>query len=125
MRAMSLRLRAFSLLPVALSLVSLAACSTDESVSPVPSTAAADRKLVVLFTSDEHSHLFSFSPELDDYPASTTAGSGALVGGVARRATLIASERAAAKTAGKDSVLVSAGDNQMGALPHVAFTSVS
>ncbi len=38
---------------------------------------------------------------------------------------MIAGERKAATTAGKDSILVSAGDNQMGCLPHLAFTSKS
>jgi 5'-nucleotidase len=86
---------------------------------------SGDRHLVVLFTSDEHSHLFGFSPELDDYPAPTTAGAGSLKGGAARRAVLIARERKAASDAGKDSILVSAGDNQMGCLPHVAFETRS
>jgi 5'-nucleotidase len=84
-----------------------------------------DRNVVVLFTSDEHSHLFAFAPEVDDYPLATTAGSGALVGGVARRAAILASERKAANDAGKDSITVSAGDNQMGGLAHVAFESDS
>jgi 5'-nucleotidase/UDP-sugar diphosphatase len=89
------------------------------------STAAKDRHVVVLFTSDEHSHLFGFSPERDDYPLPTAAGSGAIVGGVARRSVAIARERKAATAAGKDSILVSAGDNQMGCLPHLVFESKS
>jgi 5'-nucleotidase/UDP-sugar diphosphatase len=84
-----------------------------------------DKHVVVLFTSDEHSHLFGFSPELDDYPTPSAAGSGALVGGAARRAVVIARERQAARDAGKDSILVSAGDNQMGCLPHIAFKTRS
>ena len=84
-----------------------------------------DQSLVLLYTSDEHSHIFSFSPELDDFPSEAQAGTGALVGGVARRATIIKKERDAAKAAGKDSLLVSAGDNQMGCLPHVAFETDS
>ncbi len=87
--------------------------------------AGADRHVVVLFTSDEHSHLFSFSPELDDYPTATAPGQGKLVGGVARRASVLAKERKAAADAGKDSILVSSGDNQMGCLPHLAFESDS
>lgn len=86
---------------------------------------AADRHVVILFTSDEHSHVFSFSPEQDDYPTATAPGQGALVGGIARRAAVIAKERQAAKDAGKDSILVSAGDNQMGCLPHLAFETES
>ncbi|MFO0618820.1 MAG: 5'-nucleotidase C-terminal domain-containing protein [Polyangiaceae bacterium] len=87
--------------------------------------APKDKHLVVLFTSDEHSHLFAFSPELDDFPIAAEAGDGSLVGGVARRATVIAALRKEAKDAGKDSILVSAGDNQMGCLPHLAFESGS
>lgn len=86
---------------------------------------SADRHVVILFTSDEHSHVFAFSPERDDYPTATTPGTGALKGGVARRAAVIAAERKAASDAGKDSILVSAGDNQMGCLPHLAFESQS
>ena len=87
--------------------------------------AKTDGTIVVLFTSDEHSHVFSFSPEIDDYPAATTAGSGKLVGGVARRAALLGSERKAAETAGKDTITVSSGDNQMGTLAQAAFESAS
>src|SRR5580692_5153024 len=67
------------------------------------------KQVVVLFTSDEHSHLFAFSPELDDFPMATKPGSGTLVGGIARRVTVLAQERAAAAAANKDSILVSAG----------------
>ncbi len=84
-----------------------------------------DRQVTVLFTSDEHSHLFAHSPELDDYPTPTTAGSGQLIGGVARRAAVFARERAAAAAAGQAVVTVSAGDNQMGGLSHAAFTYAS
>ena len=84
-----------------------------------------DGTVVVLFTSDEHSHVFAFSPELDDYPHATKAGSGPLVGGVARRAAILARERKAASDAGKESITVSSGDNQMGTLAQVAFESAS
>lgn len=88
-------------------------------------SAPAGKQLVVLFTSDEHSHLFAFSPEVDDFPIAKEAGDGSLVGGVARRATVINALRKEAKDAGKDSILLSAGDNQMGCLPHLAFESGS
>jgi 5'-nucleotidase len=84
-----------------------------------------DRTLVLLFTSDEHSHLVGFAPEIDDHPAATEPGSGGLKGGVARRAAVLAREREAAKKAGKATLTVSAGDNHMGALPHVAFAHSS
>src|SRR5690348_16370980 len=90
-----------------------AGCSSADSGGP---PATNDRQVTVLFTSDEHSHLFSFSPELDDFPTMTTARSGALHGGVARRAPVFARERAAATAAGRPSVTLSAGDNQMGTL---------
>ena len=79
------------------------------------------KRLVVLFTSDEHSHIFAFGPELDDWPLATEAGSGSLVGGIARRATILNRERQAALEAGKDVLTLSSGDNNMGALPHIAF----
>ena len=77
---------------------------------------AGEKTLVILHTTDEHSHVVGFGPELDDYPAPTTAGTGTITGGIGRRAALIAQERARAKTAGADSILVSAGDNTMGTL---------
>lgn len=90
-----------------------------------PDSGIEGRRLVVLFTSDEHSHLFAFSPELDDWPLATEAGSGSLVGGVARRAAILSREREAATKAGKATLTLSSGDNQMGALPHIAFESAS
>ncbi len=84
-----------------------------------------DRQVVVLFTSDEHSHLLAFSPELDDFPESAVPGDGSLVGGVARRLAVIEAQRTAAAAAGQDSILVSAGDNNMGTLAHVAFQTGS
>jgi 5'-nucleotidase / UDP-sugar diphosphatase len=77
---------------------------------------SSEKTLVILHTTDEHSHLIGFGPELDDYPAASSAGSGTIVGGIGRRSALIAQERAAAKTKGADSLLVSAGDNTMGTL---------
>jgi 5'-nucleotidase len=87
--------------------------------------APGDRRVVILFTSDEHSHLFAFTPELDDFPIPAQAGTGPLVGGVARRAAVIAAERNKAEDSGADSILVSAGDNQMGTLVHTAFETDS
>ncbi len=126
--------RASAIAPLtALALFGLTVACGDDTAAPVPTSDAGpdgtvgngDRHVVVLFTSDEHSHLFAFSPELDDFPMATAAGSGPLVGGVARRAAVIASLRKEAADAGKDSILVSAGDNQMGCLTHLAFESGS
>ena len=97
----------------------LAGCSSEDTAG----AGAGDKHVVVLFTSDEHSQLFAYGPELDDFPLATQAGSGPIVGGMARRATLIANERKAAADAKKDAILVSAGDNHMGCLAQVAFES--
>jgi 5'-nucleotidase / UDP-sugar diphosphatase len=119
--------RSTSALILALSLVAAAGCGggssaqQDAGVDTGPTT----RHLVVFFTSDEHSHLFAFEPEIDDFPMQTTAGSGALVGGVARRAALLDQERTAAVAAGADTVTVSAGDQTQGALPMVAYTTTA
>ena len=104
-------------LPTLLATAALGGCSSEEPAGEQPAA-----PLTVLFTSDEHSHMLASSPELDDYPAATTAGSGQLSGGVARRATLLATERARAVGLGAATLTLSAGDNDMGALTQVAFT---
>jgi 2',3'-cyclic-nucleotide 2'-phosphodiesterase (5'-nucleotidase family) len=88
-------------------------------------TSPTTRRLVVLSTTDEHSHLFAFGPELDDHPLPTVAGTGALKGGVARRATVLAAQRAAAIAAGADTLTVSSGDWSQGTLAQVPFTVTS
>lgn len=87
--------------------------------------AATSRKLVLLYTSDEHSDLLGFSPERDDYPIPTQPGSGAIVGGIARRATLLAEMRAEADAAGIPTMTVSAGDNSMGTLTQIVHDTAS
>src|SRR5437763_6516125 len=83
------------------------------------------RKLVLLHTNDEHSHMLGFSPEADDFPAPTTAGTGTIKGGVARRAVVLKSLRDQATTAGASTLTVSAGDNMMGTLVQIAATTAS
>ncbi|MGZ6124676.1 MAG: metallophosphoesterase [Myxococcales bacterium] len=88
------------------------------------------RKLVLLHTNDEHSHLLGFGPEADDFArtylgASPGTGSGAIKGGASRRAVVLKAERDAAKTAGADTLTVSAGDNMMGTLAQIAATTAS
>jgi 5'-nucleotidase / UDP-sugar diphosphatase len=78
--------------------------------------------LTLLHSNDEHSHLLGLSPELDDFPAPTTAGTGTLKGGASRRAVVLAAERAAAADAGAATLTVSAGDNMVGTLSQVADT---
>jgi 5'-nucleotidase len=88
-------------------------------------SAASARRLVILYTNDEHSHQLAFAPELDDFPAATTAGTGKLHGGVARRAALLTSERAAATGSGAATLTLSAGDNVMGTLLEVSFAQAA
>jgi 5'-nucleotidase len=88
------------------------------------------RKLVVLHTNDEHSHLLGSGPESDDfavtYLASNPApGSGLIKGGASRRAVVLKAERAAATAAKADTLTVSAGDNMMGTLTQMAATTAS
>ncbi len=114
---------AAALVPLfAVALGAYAGCGDDTADDGTP---AADRKVVILFTSDEHSHLMAFSPELDDFPQASDPGEGKLKGGVARRAAVLNGLRDEAEAASKDVILVSAGDNQMGCLPHLAFESDS
>jgi 5'-nucleotidase/UDP-sugar diphosphatase len=85
----------------------------------------AERRLVLLHTNDEHSHLFGFAPEIDDFPAPTEPGDGSIQGGIVRRAQLLSAERAAAADQGIDTLTVSAGDETQGALPQIAFETSS
>jgi 5'-nucleotidase len=128
--ATSLRVLPIALLGLLATFAAPAGCADDDTVAVATDggpdgTVIGDRHVVVLFTSDEHSHMLSFSPELDDYPLATAPGQGALSGGVARRAAVIAKLRKEAADAKKDSILVSSGDNQMGCLPHLAFETAS
>src|SRR5579859_1059692 len=82
------------------------------------------RKLVLLHTNDEHSHLIGLGPEIDDFPDAGPAGSG-IKGGAARRSVVLQSARDAAKSSGADSLTVSAGDNMMGSLLQIAATTIS
>jgi 5'-nucleotidase len=84
-------------------------------------TPPTTRTLVLLHTNDEHSHLIGNSPELDDFPAPTSAGTGAIKGGVGRRAVVFKQERDAATAAGADTLTVSAGDNSQSTLFQIPF----
>jgi 2',3'-cyclic-nucleotide 2'-phosphodiesterase (5'-nucleotidase family) len=84
-----------------------------------------ERRLVLFHTNDEHSHLFGFAPEIDDFPLPTTPGDGTIVGSIARRAELLDQERAALDEEGIDSLTVSAGDQTQGALPQIRFAETS
>jgi 5'-nucleotidase len=94
-----------------------AASATDSSLK-----AGTDKdRLVVLFTTDEHSHLFGFAPERDDFPAPSVPGEGLIKGGVVRRAAIFAAERAAAAQSGATTITVSAGDFSQGTLAAATF----
>ena len=81
------------------------------------------RRLVLLHTNDEHSHLLGYGPEADEFPiVATRTGTGAIVGGASRRSTILAQERQKAKDAGADSLTVSAGDNLIGTLAQLRAT---
>lgn len=95
--------------------LAVAACSDDDDDPGRPS------RVTILFTTDEHSHLFAFGNEGADWPLPTTAGDGSLKGGVARRATILNAQRLAATQRGADSVVVSSGDFSQGTLAAVGF----
>src|SRR6188472_2846822 len=92
-----------------LALLIAAACGDNEG-------GGEERRLVLFHTNDEHSHLFGFAPEVDDFPAPSEPGNGDIVGGIVRRAQLLADQRAAAAAEGVDALTVSAGDETQGAL---------
>jgi 5'-nucleotidase len=96
--------------------IAAASCSDDET---------GERRLVVLFTTDEHSQLFASAPEQDDFPLPSTPGTGALQGGVARRMTILAAERAAARARSVETITVSAGDFSQGSLASAAWLATS
>jgi 2',3'-cyclic-nucleotide 2'-phosphodiesterase (5'-nucleotidase family) len=106
-----------SLLPLAL-LLSVAGCKSEDD-------AVNERRLVILFTTDEHSQLFA-TPELDDltWPAGVT-GSGELVGGVARRMTILQAQRDAAAVRGAATLTLSSGDFSQGSLASAAWVATS
>jgi 5'-nucleotidase/UDP-sugar diphosphatase len=86
---------------------------------------SSPRKLVILHSNDEHSHLFGYGPEADEFPAPTTAGSGSVKGGAGRRLVALQSARSAASASGADSLTLSAGDNMMGTLMEVPGTTMA
>ncbi len=142
-------------------LVAAAACQIDGSepvpfVAPEPTPpylpvppAQAARRLVLLHTNDEHSHLLGFGPQSDyvflpEFSGSFTPGGWAVdpeataasisqklatnvdretVGGIVRRQYLINRERAAAAATATPVLLLSAGDVSMGSAFHIAYAA--
>src|SRR5690242_522600 len=85
--------------------VAVMGCGDNGGNSPdagPPDASPGEKRLVIFHTNDEHSHLFGFAPEIDDFPAPTTAGTGTIIGSAARRAAILDQERAAASAAGMD-----------------------
>ena len=82
--------------------------------------AATPQKLTILHTNDLHSHLMGKSPEADYTPA--TPGDDQTTGGFARLATAIGSARTAAAAAGRQVLLLDAGDFMMGSLFEIIST---
>jgi 5'-nucleotidase / UDP-sugar diphosphatase len=101
--------------------LALAGCGDGDARTPDAGT-QTERRLVFLHTNDEHSHLFGFSPELEDFRMTSDSG---IRGGAARRSTLLGELRSAATGQGHDVLTVSAGDMTQGALPQVAFTTTA
>ena len=89
------------------------------------SSSPSPRKLVILHTNDEHSHLIGLGPEIDDFPTPAATSNAEIKGGASRRSVILQQERAAAQAAGADVVTVSAGDNMMGSLMQIAATTAS
>ncbi len=85
--------------------------------------AATPQKLTILHTNDLHSHLMGKSPEADYTPATTADDQ--TTGGFARLATAIGTARTAASTAGRQVLLLDAGDFMMGSLFEIISTHVA
>src|SRR5258708_37200726 len=84
---------------------------------------AKSRKLFLFHSNDEHSHLLGFVPEADDFPAPTTAGTGAIKGGVARRTVALKAQPDQAAAAGASHLTVAACDNIVGTLFQTTATN--
>src|SRR5262249_24444302 len=100
-----------------------AACGGDGGGKPdggtdggidVVAAAGTPQKLLILHTTDIHSHLMGFAPEADYTPASPNDD--LTQGGMARLAAAIGSAKAAATADGTPVLLLDAGDFMMGTL---------
>ncbi len=103
-----------SLVPIAL-VLAVAGCKEDKN--------ANEKRVVILFTTDEHSQLYASSPELDDFLGVTSEAS--LRGGVERRMTIFQQQRDAATAAGKATLTLSSGDFSQGSLASAAWLATS
>jgi len=82
-------------------------------VSPVSAQEAGDFTLTILHTNDTHSHIEEYDGSTTTCPVESEAA-GLCIGGVARRATLIADLRASAPD--DNAILIDAGDSFNGTL---------
>lgn len=82
-------------------------------ISPVSAQEAGDFTLTILHTNDTHSHIEEYDGSTTTCPAESEAA-GLCIGGVARRATLLADLRASAPDG--NAILVDAGDSFNGTL---------
>ncbi|MFL5432961.1 MAG: bifunctional metallophosphatase/5'-nucleotidase [Myxococcales bacterium] len=102
------------------------ACVAISALAAACSGSDSSRGLVLLHTNDEHSHLLGFGPEKDEFPIDPAhVGTGAIVGGASRRATILAQERQRASGHGASTLTVSAGDNMMGTLAQLPATATA
>ena len=82
-------------------------------ISPVSAQEVGDFTLTILHTNDTHSHIEEYDGSTTTCPAESEAA-GLCIGGVARRATLIADLRASAPDG--NAILIDAGDSFNGTL---------
>ncbi|MFL5409201.1 MAG: bifunctional metallophosphatase/5'-nucleotidase, partial [Myxococcales bacterium] len=102
------------------------ACVAISALAAACSGSDSSRGLVLLHTNDEHSHLLGVGPEKDEFPIDPAhVGTGAIVGGASRRATILAQERQRASGRGASTLTVSAGDNMMGTLAQLPATATA
>ncbi len=86
-----------------------------------PDSGTMPRSIVFVHTNDEHSHQLGFAPEVDDVPPA--APNSGIAGGLLRRSVVIDRIRASARAAGSAVSQVSAGDQMMGSMFHLANPS--
>ncbi len=100
-------------------IVDMGAADSSVDAGPVD-MGDTSRSIVFLHTNDEHSHLFGFGPNVDDYPNRAPAGSG-IKGSLYRRAAVMERLEQEAGRAPLFSPVakVGAGDIMMGSLFHL------
>jgi 2',3'-cyclic-nucleotide 2'-phosphodiesterase (5'-nucleotidase family) len=95
----------------------------DTGVDAGPTDVSTARSIAFLHTNDEHSHELGFAPEKDDTLTEISTSS-TIMGGVKRRLAVISKLRTEAQNAGAAVAVVSAGDEMIGSLFHLADPSL-